>query len=254
MKILTHRSCIVSAKLLRDALSDLLGIQMLVTTNANRINGPFIRYGCTDAVKVKDTEYNSADFISLVSNKSLFSKLMKEKGIHSPVYYKNTKPTKYPVLIRKTLNSSGGRGIVVCPNEKTFEDNWSPEYVWTPFVKTQFELRVHILGGKIVKLFKKRFVGVDGQEEGEEQKEPNLPIRNLQRGYHYSARDIETYPKILDLLKQINPVLKGKFYTLDVGWDKESQKYFVFEANSGSGLNTQTVELYADYLAREFLS
>lgn len=254
MKILAHRSCIVSAKLLRDHLSVLTGRAIRVTRNAARIRGPFIRYGSADDVKVPDTGYNSQAFVRLASNKSAFAKTMKDANIYSPIYYQATMPDKYPVLIRKTLNSSGGKGIVVCPDKTIFDANWANTYVWTPFIKTQFELRVHVVGGQVVKVFKKRYVGVDGQEEGEELKEPALPIRNLDRGYHYSARDIDTYPKVLELVAALGPVLVGKFYTLDIGWDKAKKQYFVFEANSGSGLNTQTVELYADYLARAMMA
>lgn len=256
MKILTHRSCIVSAKLLRDALSDITGRLIRVTTNPARIRGPFIRYGSAAPVMGPDTQFNSQAFVALASNKSAFSALLKEHEIPTPVFYRATLPAanQYPVLIRKTLNSSGGRGIVVCPDAAMFNAHWRPTYVWTPFVKTQFELRVHVLGGKVVKVLKKRYVGVGGAEEADEIREPALPIRNLDKGYHYSARDLDTYPKVHDLVGTLNPFLGGQFYTLDIGWDRAKKHYFVFEANSGSGLNTQTVELYADYLARAIMA
>ncbi len=256
MKILTHRSCIVSARLLRDHLSDIIGRVIHVTTNPVRIRGPFIRYGSASDVGVPDTQFNSQAFVRLVSNKSAFSRLLGDNQVPTPMFHRTTLPiaNQYPVLIRKTLNASGGRGIVICPDVATFNQHWNAAYVWTPFVKTQFELRVHVLGGKVVKVFKKRFVGVGGAEEADELIEPKLPIRNLDKGYHYSARELDTYPKIHDLVKKLDPIIKGRFYTLDVGWDKVKKQYFVFEANSGSGLNTQTVELYADYLARAVLS
>ncbi len=257
MKILTHRSCIVSAKLLRDHLSALIGRAIRVTTNPARINGQFIRYGSAAPVAVPDTQFNSQAFVQLASNKSAFSALLKDHGIPTPIFYRTTQPTaaQYPVLIRKTLNSSGGRGIVVCPNAATFAANWAPAYVWTPFIKTQFELRVHVLGGEVVKVFKKRFVGVGGAEEATELAEPALPIRNLDKGYHYSARELDTYPKVHELVDKLHPHIgTPAFYTLDIGWDHAKKHYFVFEANSGSGLNTQTVELYADYLARALMA
>lgn len=253
LQILTHRSCIVSARLLRDSIAAITGRPVFVTTNAERIRRAFIRYGCGDDVKIPDTTFNSQAFIKLVSDKSAFAKLMSDNKVHSPIYYQKTLPTKFPVLIRTTLNSSGGKGIIVCPDKAAFDASWSNDYVWTPFIKTQFELRVHVINGKIVKVFKKRFVGVDAGEEADEIKEPALPIRNLDRGYHYSARELEIYPRLPALIAEIQPVLKGRFYTLDLGWDRAAKRYFVFEANSGSGLNTQTVELYGDYLAREFM-
>ena len=41
------------------------------------------------------------------------------------------------------------------------------------------------------------------------------------------------------------------FYSLDVGWDSVKKEYFVIEANSCSGLNSHTVEVYADYLMND---
>jgi glutathione synthase/RimK-type ligase-like ATP-grasp enzyme len=261
MKILTHQSCIVSAKLLRDHLAVLLGHDILVTTNADKVRGPFIRYGNGDPVATSDTAFNSAEFVKLVSHKSAFSQLLAQHQIATPTFYRRAAPQQYPILIRQTLNSSGGRGIIVCPDKATFDQNWDPAYVWTPFIPTQFELRVHVIGGKVVKVFKKVYrpdLALDNENETDDGRpdaqEPALPIRNLDKGYHYKVRRLETYPKVHELVAALDPHLGGKFYTLDLGWDTVNKRYFVFEANSGSGLNSQTVELYADYLAREVLA
>ncbi len=261
MKILTHKSCIVSAKRLRDSLQKFIGRKIIVTTDSEVIRGPFIRYGCSDPVNIDDTKYNSAKFCNLVANKAMFSKLLTDNKLYTPIFNRNKLPTQFPVLIRTTLNSSGGKGIIVCADEASFKKHWKPQsnQTWTPFIKTSFELRVHILGGKVVKILKKIYrPDLEQDEENEddvpETQEPELPIRNLDKGYHYKVRPLETYPKILDLIKNLDPLLGGKFYTLDVGWDAKNKKYLVFEANSGSGLNTKTVDLYADYLSREYLS
>lgn len=242
IKILAHRSCIVSARLLKEALMEVTDFNVLVTTNPARIRGRFIRYGNGESVAIHDTDYNPASFIHLASNKSRFAKLMAQHKIYSPVYKRDT-PTTFPVLIRKTLTGSGGDGIVVCSDANTFNQHWSPEYVWTPFVKTQFELRVHVLGGNMAKILKK--VPMEGTTE------KPLPIRNLDKGYHYSARALDNYPKVQDLVNKIHPLLNGAFYTLDLGYDKSKHTYFVFEVNSGSGLNTETVKLYAQYLGEQ---
>lgn len=241
IKILTHRSCIVSARLLKEALADIVDERILLTQNPARIRtSRFIRYGNSEDVRVEDTQFNSASFINLVANKARFAKIMSDNSIYSPVYHRN-RPRNFPVLIRKTLTSSGGIGIVVCKDEATFNEHWDAGYVWTPFVSTQFELRVHVLGGKVVKIFKKLYIG-EGQESA-------LPIRNLDRGYHYNIRNLDKYPKTQSLIDKIDPLLGGRFYTLDLGYDHEKHDYFVFEANSGSGLNPETVQLYAQYLS-----
>ncbi len=241
MKILTHPSCAPSAKLLREELEEILERQILVTYNAARIRGPFIRYGNAEPVKGADTTFNSAAFIKSVAHKGAFSKLMADAQIYSPVY-RTDNPEAYPIIIRKTLTGQGGYGIVVCPDEDAFVAHWDDAYVWTPFVKTRFELRVHVLGGRVAKIFKKESLDAD---------EDDLPIRNLDAGYHFAIKDAAIYPKVQAVVDQVHMALgAGSFYTLDLGWDKAAKRYFVFEANSGSGLNPLTAELYADYLAR----
>lgn len=232
----------MSAALLRDELTALTNLRILVTQDADRIRGPFLRYGNSDPVSGPDTEYNSSAFINLVADKARFASLMAERKVYSPVYHNETLPNRFPVLIRTTLTGTNGRGIIVCPDKATFDAHWQASYVWTPFIKTEFELRIHVLGGKVVKVFKKLPTA---------DTEVSLPIRNLDKGYHYQVRRMDAYPKMQALIDTIHPALDGRFYTLDVGWDKAKQKYLTFEANSGSGLNSETVKLYASYLAHE---
>lgn len=259
IKILTCKSCSVSARLLANKVRALSNLRVLVTRNAAKIRrrGRFIRYGNADATRGLDTAFNSAAFIRLVADKKAFASVMEQHGVHSPVYRNQGKPEVYPAMIRKTLTASNAKGIVVCPDVATFDANWKPCYHWTPFVKTRFELRAHVLGGKIVKLFKKIKKGAqvpdapDGDDDEGAQPEGPTPIRNLDNGYHYQARDLAKYPQVQTLVDQIHPILGGKMYTLDIGWDRAAKRYFVFEANSGSGLNTDTVERYAQYLVGE---
>jgi len=241
MKILTYESSIESATLLRDKIQDITGKRITVTQNPDNINGPFIRYGCSFNVGVPDSKHNSRDFIRLVANKFNFSRLIGANGFHTPKFTQNVTRVTFPCLIRHTLQSYDGRGIVICKNRAEFIKNWQEGSYWTPFVKTNFELRVHVLGGKVRKIYKKV------REEAEDE----FPIRNLRLGYRYSIRDVEAYPKIKTLVKKLQPLVNGSFYTLDVGWDAKTKQYFVFEANSGSGLSERTAEMYADYLVNE---
>jgi glutathione synthase/RimK-type ligase-like ATP-grasp enzyme len=244
IKILTSKSSIVSARLLKNELQNLVNHRVLLTQKAEKIfSSKFIRYGNSDPVNVVDTQYNSANFIRLSSNKAAFSIKMMENNIYSPIYNKaNPTDNDFPLLIRKTLTSYGGRGIVVCRNREEFNNNWNNAYVWTKFIKTEFELRVHVIDGQVVRIFKKTPIN----------EEQEYPIRNMDRGYHYSLRANEKYQKVIDLVNVLNPILNGKFFTLDIGWDSVKKKYLVFEINSGSGLNENTVKLYANFLAQKF--
>jgi glutathione synthase/RimK-type ligase-like ATP-grasp enzyme len=240
IKILTCGFAMPSTRLLKEALENRTGRRTIITTNPRKVFWPsFLRYGNAEDVDIEDSPLNSTEFIKTVADKYEFSKLMAANNIYSPVF-RQDEPNEedYPLIIRKTLQSYGGRGIIVCENEDQFNDNWDDAYYWTPYVKNDLELRVHVLGGKAQKIFKKI-------KEGEEK----FPIRTSGNGYHFSLKNLETYPKVVEFVDSLKDVLTGQFYTLDVAWDKDKKQYMVFEANSASGLNTQTAALYADYLA-----
>lgn len=254
-KILADPGSFPSARLLGQSLLEICEekndlVRIFITSKPQRITTPlFIRYGNSSKVSVKETDFNSPEFIRKVSFKKNFSEFLKEMGILSPLFSKGKpKDDDFPLLIRETLSSSGGKGIHLVNNRAEFEKVWKGHFWWTKFIPTEFELRLHILGGNIVKVFKKV------REEGLE--EEKFPIRNNNRGYHFSIRELDKYPKLQELIKPISePLLNigGKFYSLDVGWSKEQKKYCVFEANSASGLNEYTAHDYAEYIYQNLI-
>lgn len=236
-----------SARLLRDEIFRMTGINMLVTQFPERY--PFkhihIRYGGSAPATShqRDTEYNTQEFIRLCTSKWRFSRLLNEHGIATPRFTRLEQPTAFPIVIRETLNSCGGRGIHVVHSLE--------EYIpfrncyWTPFVTCTKEYRVHILGGKIAKVFEKI-------KDNQSDPEGPYPIRNIYGGYHFSLRKHEKgFARLKLLVDKLSEVVPGKFYAIDVGWDDVNKRYFVFEGNSAPGLNTKTVIMYAEYLVRE---
>jgi glutathione synthase/RimK-type ligase-like ATP-grasp enzyme len=242
--ILTSPVSFPSAKLLRDSLQRITGREILVTSDAERIKRTvLIRYGNSSEVRrrVEDTEFNSNHFIKFCVDKGLFSEIMRAVHIYTPEYYNNSMPEQYPVLIRKTLTGSGGRGIIIAKDEQEFIRNWNNYYNWTNFIKTRFEARVHVLDGKIERLFIK-------EPEGEE---PECPIRNIGHGYHFSLReDIDNkYARLKEMVNKIIAVTpKSHFFAADVGYDPVKKEYVVFELNSAPGLNENTADIYAKFL------
>jgi hypothetical protein len=246
LKILTNSASAPSARMLRNSLRELTGKKALVTSNPDRIKRtPFIRYGNSSPVSIwDDTDYNSPNFIKISSNKLKFSKIMKENEIYSPVYKRGLKDLTFPLLIRETLTSFGCKGIHVIKNQKEFDKIWRSTFWWTEFRELSFELRVHILGGKIVRIFKKQL------EEPQE-----YPIRNNSI-CHFSLKNPAKYPKLDDFINRLTSVKEvneGKFYSIDIGWDARNKKYFVIELNTGSGLNENTAQAYAQYLYENLL-
>ena len=77
-----------------------------------------------------------------------------------------------------------------------------------------------------------------------------FPIRN-NHSCHFAIKTIQCYPKLLETINEllkIPEINQGKFFTLDVGWNKETKQYFILEANTASGLNENTSKIYAQYL------
>lgn len=251
--ILAHKSCFPSARMLRDCVVEITGKKIFVYKKPpKKATEVLLRYGNSVPVNIKDTEYNSTSFIDLTANKLKFSRLMNENKILSPEFRTDTPSRKdFPVMIRTTLTSCGGKGIRVVENISEFNKYYTKGY-WTPYIPTNLEIRVHLFIDKgvptIARIFKKEFESSDGSSE------EKYPVRTS-RNYHFSLRENESnWKKAIAFSKNVGEVLAGfggKFCSLDLGYSKDRGSYVIFEANSGSGLNTITSSIYADFLVKQ---
>jgi glutathione synthase/RimK-type ligase-like ATP-grasp enzyme len=239
--ILSYKTCFPSCRLLRQFIEEITGTHYLLTDDPDKNH--IVSYGHSGS----QCEFNSSSFIGSVCNKLTFSNLLLENGFYTPEYVNVGIPPSFPVLIRETLTSYGGKGITLVENREEFESKWRGRGYWTPFINVSSEYRIHVLGTKIARIFKK--------VRSEELEEEKYPIRNNDRGYHFSIR--ENFEEFKELNKQLPPLLEylyslgGKFFALDIGWDRKRNKYFIFEANSAPGLNENTANEYAQYLVKE---
>lgn len=247
--ILTHRTGLPSAKLLRDAIHIETGVRYLVTTRSERIRRLHLRYGASASVGCTDTDFNSPNFVALCSDKLAFASYFNNK-FYMPTFIRDRQPTddEFPIVIRRTLYGWGGKGIVMCPDRETFDSNWRGDY-WTRFVKTEMEFRVHVLGGNIGRLFRKVRIIVDGVRPDEDE----FPIRTFKSGnYRYSLwNDTNSFPSLTALVSELSSDIEGKFFALDVGKLPGKDEWFIFEANSAPGINQFTAQVYAKYLIEE---
>jgi len=232
-----------SAVLIKDTIEKLSGVKLDTKLVYQGTNPVLIRYGNSTGFPKEDTELNSKEFIRICTSKLTFSNLMRSNNIYSPIYYSNPEDIKPPIMIRTSLSSTGGRGIIICPDKETFDKNWKPGYYATPFVKLEWELRVHVLGGSIEKVFKKeKEIGVESE----------YPIRNIKNGYSYKLKDLHFYTKLNPLVEKLTTLFgKDAFYGMDIGWDKSKKEYFVIEFNSAPNLNAHSAEMYAQYFIKK---
>jgi hypothetical protein len=220
---------------LRDAIEEKTGVHLHLS---NKFDWAEINYGRSDT----KSEHNDPNFVQLCVYKYRFAKLLRENGFGAcPEFFRGI-PRIFPCLVRERLSSYSAYGIHAYSTKEEYDlAGISDEFWWTPFVRCEHELRVHVLGGEFVKVFKK----MPTIEEAE------LPIRNSYNTYHYSNRtDFKTWRHLMALQETLKPILKGSFYALDVGWDSNEKRYFVFEGNSAPGITDNTAALYADYFIK----
>lgn len=234
MILLTRPSFRPSARVLRRGIP---GLSIRIVNDLV----PVIRWGNSDRVLGDFTELNSADKIGIVSNKRRFSNEMTRIGI-SHVEINRGEPDKFPVVVRTTISGFGGRGIVVCKNLEEFTPY--RDYFWSYWYNFTFELGVHLLGGKVAKLFIKKST---------ENEQEEFPIRNSSRGYDFKLILPESwnkYTKLFPTVENFFDKFPINMCRLDVGWDNDNKLYRIIECNSAPGLseNQNTANLYINYI------
>jgi hypothetical protein len=244
--ILSHPRLTISSRVLAQKLSELTGERIIVRTLPSDNEGLIIRYGTSSHASIGSTNYNSPEMIRLAGSKLRLSEFLRDKefshveindsddDVYPQIY-------EYPICIRKELNRGGGIGIEI---HETPEEPFTDGDYWSKWYNFQFELGVHILGGEIVKVFKKV-----REEELESEK---YPIRNTQRGYKFSLRENwkERYRGLDNFVKKLYELVPIQFARLDVGYDRDSGGYRLIEINSAPDLsqNQNTLNLYANFL------
>ncbi len=243
MKIYSASGSYPTANSIRNEIERLIGKRYLITTRPDVKSDILFRYGSNFPTKGNDPNFNSVDFIEICRDKLKFSKFCKENNIYSPIYHKMEElPENFPIIIRTTLTGFQGRGIIPINSIEEYQKNMRSSFWWTDFVKTDFEIRVHLFDDRIEKIYKK-------VKDGEESQ---FPIRNIENNYHFANKSdsLDKYQKLIPICQNIGNLFKnlgGHFSALDIGYDIEKHNYFVFEANSAPGLNSLSVTDYANY-------
>lgn len=256
--ILTHEKSFPSAKVLRDAICKELGWDkkhLLVSKNPDKITRLHLRYGNSMRVGVKDGVPNHPNLIHVCSDKKFFAKLLgKETQILTPEFnmLEAKLPSKddFPFLIRETLHGSGAAGIIIFQEYEAFLHALADRKInynsyWTPYFDFREEFRVHVLGGKIAKVFRKQLNEEDNQED--------IFIRNNDNSHFFRLAVENTPENVVNLTQIFHKYVRANygdmpyFVALDVGVTTQDKVVFI-EANSAPGLNEATAEVYAKYL------
>lgn len=245
--ILTRRSLNPSARILATAL----GLQKAYEP---RSYPPVIRWGNSEGnYQVGDTTHNRREIIHIVSNKLRFSNAMKQLDIPHVEIQSGT-PERLPVVIRHNLSAARGIGIEVATTPQVFfgMEQAGERVYWSYWRNFSIEFGVHILDGKIIKVFKKVWE-IDADEDSDGDKpEPEYPIRNADKGYGFRRVSLEKYPKLVPVIQNFCDKFGMSFGRVDIGWDKDEHRYVIIEANSAPSIaeNENTASLYIEGFKR----
>lgn len=233
--LLYHKTSATTAKVLAKKLELEVSSKLLS-------DYPTIRYGNSSNPLSIDTPYNSPDSIRTCSNSIKFSNFCREYGFNSPIYTRledmDRSEIEYPFLVRRKYHKSGA-DIVFIQDEgglhQFIDERGSDGFYHVPFIKTSYEIRVHVINNRVVRLFRK-------QKDGEDNY-----IRSTKFGWSYSLRTTK-YTKAKELAVNLATALDIYFVAFDMAWNKYKREYVVWEANSAPGLNNTTLDVYADLL------
>jgi hypothetical protein len=246
MYILSAPNLTPSARLLAQRLEEVAEaepFEVVTSLPRNELSiklGNFIRWGNSATPGQKETIYNSPELIRTAGNKMRFSEAMEQAKIPHTNLYTGT-PERFPVLVRTELNRGGGIGLFIAETPDQFAQ-WQ-KYPWSYFYNFSIEVGVHMLGGEVVKIFKKV------REEGLEQEK--YPRRNTNNGYRFSLIRNDKFPKLLKFCEQFYKVFPIQMGRADIGWDVDARTWRIIEFNSAPDLtqNHNTLEMYAQFLA-----
>ncbi len=199
-------------------------------------SSPLVRWGNGESIDSnKDTNFNNRDHIHFTSHKVRMSNYLNDHKLPCVTFHKGT-PEKFPVVVRQQIAGQGGKGIVIAEDYKS----WLPySYYWySYFFPFEYELGVHMLGGKVVKIYRKEIY--------EGMKEDKFPIRNNDNKYHYRLKDNKYYQGAVELAERIFKVFPIQMTRIDMGYC--NGKFYVIEMNSAPSLNSINIPIYGDFI------
>lgn len=143
---------------------------------------------------------------------------------------------KHTVLGRQLLQSSEGKGIVVCEPKSELKN----AKVWTQYIPKKREYRIHIFDDKVVQVLEKR--RKKGVYNGESK------IRNTANGYVFCSQDVWEPEGLRDLALKASKVTTSHFKGVDIGFNEKKNQMFVIEVNSAPGIEGSNVDKYVEVI------
>src|SRR5688572_274250 len=152
------------------------------------------------------------------------------------------------VIQRNTLTGRRGEGIVVC-DRGTAPDNRGR--LWTRYFDRKDEYRVHVMGGRVIDVQKKR-LKTEVRDEIRRKEEAGLPIgdvfriRSYENGWVFCREGVICPSSVLNAAIAATRACGLDFAGVDAGFRRSDNSARVFEVNTAPGIEGTTVSSYAD--------
>jgi glutathione synthase/RimK-type ligase-like ATP-grasp enzyme len=201
-----------------------------------------LNWGNTTAPVNRLTQYiNHPSAVNIARNKlSTFQRLKDNNFTQMPEFTTNKDVAqqwlneRHKVVVRQSLTSYGGRGIVVVKPGETLPD--APLY--TKYFKKTHEYRVHVFNGQVIDFTEKK------HEQGVEPANPY--IRNHDNGWVFCRENVVLPDNVKAAAIRAVAILGLDFGALDVG--EKDGNVCLFEINSAPGVEGTTLEKYINVL------
>jgi len=178
-----------------------------------------------------DCSINPQQAIALAANGYHSLIRLRECDVNTLTLYRSPPIDDYPIYGRR-FNHRAGSDIIICENlEMALKSRRS---YFTKYYKTHLEFRVHVFNGKVLKMFRKH----NGGDELDDM------IRTSKFGWQYSRVSLDNYLGGQQLAIAATDALGLTFGGADIGYNRDTGQYVVFEVNTAPSLNTPTLELY----------
>ena len=220
LRIVPYKKGSHSAKLLAQALSKRFGYTVFRgPPRPNRIN---IRWGIPDGIG---------------ANKLSTFNAFKQHGVSCPEFTTDPGVAKkwlatVPILARKYLNSSGGKGAVYLDRGSDLV----PAPLYVKYIPKRKEFRVHVWGDNVILVQEKR------KRRGAD---PDPKIRSHENDWVFCVSDIVAPGDLLTVARMAVEAV-GHGGAVDVVWNEKLNKCFALEVNSAPGLCPTTAKVYAE--------
>jgi glutathione synthase/RimK-type ligase-like ATP-grasp enzyme len=160
--------------------------------------------------------------------------ILEANGVRIPTAVTTLPENREGIWIARTiLNGHSGAGIVVIrPGDAA-----PAAPLYTQYVKKKVELRLHVVGGKVIKVAERK------KRRGYEHTENQLLIRSYDNGWVHSLNDIGAYDvdAVHEMAVKAVTCLGLDFGAVDLVIERDTNLPYVLEVNTAPGLTAPTV-------------